>query len=246
MKNVLLSFFSAFLLLSGISASAQVTTFNGKDSATGYYSGGTELIVANDLKSSTGSPVTLKWHVANSYFGTGWELMGSGFCDNVLCYTAVTSNNIFSNPSLVQTTDAYTTSAFGEFHMVFNVSTAPPAGSYAWVQVVVEDVANSSATKTLTFVANASTTGITTTSSSDDVVVFPNPARDVVNVVFNSKSDVKTIAVYNLIGKLVSPIYRPATNNSAKIEVNDMPSGVYFIRLSDGKGHVVATRRFVH
>ena len=104
----------------------------------------------------------------------------------------------------------------------------------------------SGSSKTLTYIAYASSTGIKTTSSSDDVVLFPNPAREAVNVIFDGRAGVKTIAIYNLIGKMVSPVYKPSGNNSAKIDVNEMPAGVYFIRLMDGQGRVVATRRFVH
>jgi hypothetical protein len=55
---------------------------------------------------------------------------------------------------------------------------------------------------------------------------------------------VKTIAVYNLIGKLMGPIYKPSSSSSAKIDLDDMPTGIYFLRLMDGQGRVVATRRF--
>lgn len=244
MRNVILSFFSAFLLLSGFSASAQFATSTGKDTAIGYYAGGTELIVHNDVRSTTANPVYLKWHVDNSYFGTGWDLMGSGFCDNVLCYTAVTSSNIFADHT-VQKSDAYN-SGYEDFKMVFNAASGPATGSYAWVRVIAQDTVSGSS-KTLTYIAYASSTGVTTTSSTDDIVLFPNPAREAVNVIFDGRAGVKTIAIYNLIGKLVSPVYRPSgTNNSAKIDINEMPAGVYFIRLMNAQGHVVATRRFVH
>jgi hypothetical protein len=76
------------------------------------------------------------------------------------------------------------------------------------------------------------------------VVLYPNPARESINVLYDEKAGVKTIAIYNLIGKLMGPIYRPTNNGSAKIDLDEMPNGVYFLRLMDAGGHVLATRRF--
>ncbi len=87
-------------------------------------------------------------------------------------------------------------------------------------------------------------TGIMNFNSADDIILYPNPAREAVNVIFDEKFNVRTIAVYNLIGKLMGPIYKPASNNSAKIDLSDMPTGIYFLRLMDAQGHFVATRRF--
>jgi hypothetical protein len=244
MRNVLLGFFSALLLLSGFSASAQFSTSKGKDSSVGYYNGSAQLEVDNDIKSSSGNPVFIKWHVINSSFGTGWEKFGSGFCDNVLCYTALSGNTNIFDDHTVQKSDAYG-SNYGIFHMVFQTNN-PSVGSSAWVQVSAQDTVSGAPARTLTFVAYAAAAGVVNMSSSDDVVLYPNPAREAVNVVYDNRAGIKTIAIYNLIGKMVSPLYKPTANGSAKIDINDMPSGVYFIRLMDGQGRTIATRRFVH
>ena len=76
------------------------------------------------------------------------------------------------------------------------------------------------------------------------MVLYPNPAREAVNVIYNEKAGIKTIAVYNIIGKLMGPVYKPADNGSAKIDLDDIPNGIYFLRLMDSQGHVLATRRF--
>lgn len=245
MRNVILTLFSAFLLLNGAAASAQIITSNSnRDDAAGYYDGTATLNVHNDVKSATSNPVFLKWHVDGYNFGTGWDMVGSGFCDNVTCYTAISpTNNLFVDQT-VWKSDAYTNSGFGDFKMVF-ASSNPPEGSSSWVRIYAVDTV-SITSRTLTYYAYKSAAGVTTTvTSSDDVVLFPNPAREAVNVIFDSKAGVKTIAIYNLIGKLVGPVYKPSSNGSAKIDLNEMPNGVYFLRLMDGQGQVVSTRRFI-
>lgn len=240
MKNVLLSFTIALLLLNG-RASAQILTQTGKDTAMAAYSSGPEHKVHHYIK-PTGATMTIRWNVASATFGTGWSDLGSGVCDNNTCYTATSGNNIFTNAS-VKTTSQYDNSGYHDFYVVFNTANNPANNSMAVVRVNAQDM-ESSTNRTLTFIAYKGSLGVSTFSSSDDVVLFPNPARDAVNVYYDEKTDVKTIAVYNLIGKLMGPIYRPSSNGSAKIDLDNMPSGIYFLRMMDSQGHVVATRRF--
>lgn len=251
MKNVLLTFSIAFILLSSGAASAQILTQNGSDTSKGCYTSGTSFEVDNHIKSGSVNPVYLKWNIIASAtkFDAGWDIVGSGFCDNVNCYTALSaSNNLFNN-NAVYKSDGYDNTTFNgtqhDFHMLFAVSN-PAVGSSAVVRVNAYDTVGKT-TRTLTFIGMkcSSAAGITTINSSDDVVLYPNPVRgEAVNVLYDEKAGVKTIAVFNMIGKLMGPIYKPSSNGSAKIDVDDMPTGIYFLRLLDGQGHVVATRRF--
>lgn len=247
MRNVVLAFFSALVLLNGSAASAQIVTQNGKDSAVGYWDGNEEFIVKNAIKSGSTNPVYLKWNVTDFRFPTGWDTTGSGFCDNIQCYSAFsTTSNLFVNGTIYKTTE-YDNNGFSgvehDFHMVFKTN-HPANGTSAWVRVNTRDTV-SGGSRVLTFIAYKSTTGISSSfNSSDEVVLYPNPARDAVNVIYDSKAGVKTIAVYNLIGKLMGPVYKPADNGSAKINLEDMPNGVYFLRLMDNQGRVLSTRRF--
>ncbi|HXS36451.1 MAG TPA: T9SS type A sorting domain-containing protein [Flavipsychrobacter sp.] len=79
---------------------------------------------------------------------------------------------------------------------------------------------------------------------NDDVVLYPNPAKDQLNVVFNEDANIKNIAIYNLIGKMQN-VYR-VNGNNAGLDISALPSGVYFIRFIDNQGSVIATRRFTH
>jgi hypothetical protein len=252
MKNALLLSAIALLSLAG-TASAQIITENAKDTAIGNYSGGSTFNVVNGIRSGSTNDVWLRWNVIGSAtnFGPGWDISGSGVCDNINCrFPGGPDGNIFLN-NFQYKSNAYTNSAFPiggaentshDFHVQFGANN-PPNGSSAVVRVNMVDTV-SMTSRTLTFIAYKGSLGITNFSSSDDVVLYPNPAREAVNVVYDEKAGVKTIAVYNLIGKLVGPIYRPLSAGSARIDLSDMPTGVYFLRLMDGQGRVVATRRF--
>ena len=254
MRNVLLGVFSALFLFQAGTASAQILTQNGRDTSISNYTGCTSFKVYNRIKSGSSTPLTIRWSVVqhNLQDGSGWDISGSGVCDNYQCYSYLPDVDPNENP--FAGTKRYTSSteynnvdfnaAENDFHVVFSPNN-PPNGSSAFVRVSVQDIPTS-ASRTLTFIATKSPTGVSTFNSSDDVVLYPNPARDAINVVYDQGAGVKTIAVYNLIGKLTGPIYKPAMNGSAKISLDDMPSGVYFLRLMDAHGRVIATRRFTH
>lgn len=257
MRNVLLGLFSALLIFQTGSASAQILTQSGKDTVgantttnDGFFK------VYNNIKSGSSTPVKLDWKIISHNLGSnpGWPLYdanigGAGFCDNILCRSVLptnVSNNLFTDSNMIQHSDDYNNATYeGEahnFYMQF-VCNNPAIGSSAYVRVRATD-ANGSGSKVMTFVGYRAATGVTTTTYNDEVVLYPNPAREAVNVIYDPNAGVKTIAVYNLIGKLMGPIYRPSSNGSAKIALEDMPNGVYFLRLMDARGHVVATRRF--
>ena len=76
----------------------------------------------------------------------------------------------------------------------------------------------------------------------NEAVLYPNPAKNEVNLVYNEASDVKNIAVYNIIGKVMA-VYKVGST-SANLDLNNMPPGIYFAKLYSSAGNVVATRKF--
>ncbi len=85
--------------------------------------------------------------------------------------------------------------------------------------------------------------GVTTAvRTEDNIKVYPNPARESVNVVFDNSESIKTIGVYNMLGQPVSLFH--VVGNSANLPLGDAPEGVYFLRMYDGQGKIVTTRRF--
>lgn len=234
MKKILLGLFS---LLISLGVQAQTFTTENSDTTRGAYVSGNEVKIYNPISSASSTPVVLKWRVLSSSFMSGWDAGNSGICDNTLCRFDV--NALQANTGF-ETSGPYTTR--GDFHVLF-IANNPANGTSARVTVLLQDDA-SGYSRTLTFIAYKSAVGITTTTLADDnVKLFPNPARDFVNVIYDAKANVKTAAIYNLIGKTIQ-VYKVSDNNSAKLDLENVPSGVYFIRLMNANGQVVATRRF--
>lgn len=66
-------------------------------------------------------------------------------------------------------------------------------------------------------------------SNISDVTIYPNPTNGILN--FNSKSEVQSIAIFDLSGRKISEF------NSNQINISSLPKGIYLIKISteDGK-----------
>ena len=82
---------------------------------------------------------------------------------------------------------------------------------------------------------NWSSTNIKNQANRDSLLVFPNPARDEINIILPKESDIYNIEMVNLFGKSV--LSKKATNQQTginSIDLTSIPSGAYFMRVSSG------------
>ncbi|MGB6267740.1 MAG: T9SS type A sorting domain-containing protein, partial [Olleya sp.] len=62
--------------------------------------------------------------------------------------------------------------------------------------------------------------------------MYPNPANEEVNFVFNTDNNLETIILYNAQGKKVKTIY-PEQTNTVSVSVKNLPKGFYLVKLTD-------------
>lgn len=81
-------------------------------------------------------------------------------------------------------------------------------------------------------------TGIPRITDSKDLVLYPNPAKDVVTLENKRGLDMKQITVYNVVGQV---IYHAAADSKEKHKLNTagFRSGIYTIRIETDKGYVI-------
>lgn len=74
----------------------------------------------------------------------------------------------------------------------------------------------------------------TTLSTGDfalaNLVVYPNPVRDLLNVSFDK--EIRTVSVFNMLGQQV--MERPVNATEAVIDVSNLTSGNYFVKVDAG------------
>jgi hypothetical protein len=76
------------------------------------------------------------------------------------------------------------------------------------------------------------------------IVLFPNPANDVVNVqctMNNVQFDIESIEVYDVYGKLISNVN--VVENPTRINISGLADGMYFVRVTTDAGTI--TKSFV-
>lgn len=232
MKKILLA--CLIMMSAAVSSFAQFST---ADTVKAYV--GTAPFYYAYINNTSGGSLTVKWQIIGSDFPSDW-LADLNICDNHICYTNSGGGLWNGTSGNLYTSDPYPAGPGGDFHMVNNFTSVTP-GTH-WLTVNIKDNA-SSFNKNTTFIISRPTTGVTTVvKSDDDVVLYPNPAVNDLNVIFNDNAGVKNIAIYNVIGKAVN-VYK-TIGTSARLDVSALPTGVYFIRLINAQGNIVATRKF--
>lgn len=73
--------------------------------------------------------------------------------------------------------------------------------------------------------------------SEKPFLCYPNPAKDVLNISFTDDSECQSVAIYSIDGRLVVETF-PETSQSSTINIANLTSGLYLIkvRTNDGKG----------
>ena len=234
----LFTFFSAIVLL-GAASAANAQSFSVTHDTVVMAPPMTLTTVHDDIICA--STVNLKWKVdvSQSDFPYDWMYNASGgtaFCDNFTCY----SSSIDTNGTAISSTYPGGTSGTSyDFHIQLSLATATTTGGMHHMTIKFM-----SATDTMyeTFIVAYPNVSVPTVKNADEVLLYPNPATSSVNIVYDASLDVKNVAIYNIIGKMMS-IYK-VNGNSANLNTENLNSGIYFIRLLNSEGNVILTRKF--
>lgn len=199
--------------------------------------------ISDELTNNTSSAITVSWRVIYHNLPVTWQSV-LGICDNSSCYgnnilgtSSVPNTPPFTPPGLTKNTDTF--SAKCDMHLQTDFSSVPSGGPY-YVSI---ELSNGSTKDTMTYELLKFATSVNTTPARlDNVNVYPNPATDEVNVIFDANAGIKTIAIRNIIGKVVGN-YK-VTGSSAKLNISNLQSGIYFMNLTDAQGRPVAIKKF--
>lgn len=228
MRHFLLS---ALLLLVSIGARSQ--TISSERDTVFVYATGTYRAY-NNVTNHTADTVTVLWEVAATNFPADW-LAVTGICDAENCIGDLWPAHT-ENPRYAPGT--------GDYHMTGDLTDVSTDGPY-YMQVRLRNQANTTDEHTQTYIVSRGTANVAYMSRNngdDAVVVYPNPATSVINVMFKGLYGVTGIGVYSIIGREMK-VYG-TVDNSASLNIDHLPSGIYFIKLLNAQGYVVATQKF--
>ena len=83
--------------------------------------------------------------------------------------------------------------------------------------------------------------GIDNITLANSINLMPNPADNYIELSVNSNVNVKEAVVYNAFGQMIQKV--ELNDNHARIDLSDMASGMYFIRVNGD--NVSATKKFI-
>ena len=229
-------FFSAILVCALAAGNVQAQTFTlNTDTTKGWWAtAGSTVDLKIKVTSTSGSPINFDWKVSSLSLASKWHV--TSICDPNNCYSE-TKPGLLDGSSLFSTSSPVTS---GYFLLDFDADSA----AFGTSSTAVLEITSGSTTSKATYIGYKNTTGVVTyTRADDNISIFPNPAQSYIDVLYSPNSDVNTIAIYNIIGKVIS-VYKVTDKSSARCEFNaDMPSGIYLVRIADSKGNVIATRK---
>jgi hypothetical protein len=235
MKKVVLFVFGFISILATKNASAQSFTLS-EDTVRMAVNNLTLAEPHAELTNTSPSSMTYEWKLKSSDFPDAWK--NFGICDNRQCF-------MYTNPldfTILNESLPVATGGKFKFKIQMDVSTIPSGMHY--ITASIWEKGAPAEAKDVTFILGKWGTNVGSVSKNDDVTIYPNPAKTEINVLFNPNAGIKNISVYNLIGKVIS-VYK-VQGSSAKLDLQSIPPGIYFMRLSDNQGRVVATRKFTH
>ncbi|MCW3123887.1 MAG: C-terminal target protein [Flavipsychrobacter sp.] len=241
MKKILLSLFTVLAAFSSGMLYAQTFSF-ASDTVHAVYTGPGLQAIHDDVTATSGT-VNVKYHILNTDFPASWLASAAlGMCDAGLCRNNLGDTFLWNNATT--TGKSFNCNYTGTD--VFDMSLDLSAAVYGchWIKVEMTDNALPTSTKIATFIVckNAPSALQNVAGSDAEIKLYPNPARDEINVVYDASIGVKSIAIYNIIGKVVN-VYK-VPESSANLNIESIPSGIYFVKLYNGNGNVVMTKKF--
>lgn len=222
---------SLLLVLAATGADAQSISSE-KDTVRVYATG--VYHAYNNVTNHTTDTVTVLWDVVATNFPADW-LAVTGICD---------IDNCIGDLWPAHTEHPRYPPGMWDYHMMGDLTDVSTDGPY-YMTAHLRNEATPADEHTQTYVVSRGTAHVAymSRSSGDDaVVVYPNPATNVVNVMFNGLYGVTGIGVYSIIGREMK-VYG-TVDNSAALNIEHLPSGIYFIKLLNAQGYVVATQKF--
>lgn len=234
MKKVF-TLLSLFVAVASARVSAQITFSVAHPDTTNVTAGGSFSADNNITNPSATDNITIQWRVSATNWPADW-LTTLGVCDMNGCYA---SADIW--PSALK--ECVYAPGAGDFHVQADLSSvSTPGPYYLRIKLNRKDGAVGD-TVMETYIIGKSVSASNIVKSNSNIVLYPNPATNSVNLVYEASADIKNIALYNIIGRQIN-LFRPTDNSSANLNIDGIPAGIYFVRLINSRGDVVATRKF--
>ena len=191
-----------------------------------------QIKISNFIYNNTDTRYQLDWEMLDADLPDGWTV---SVCFGTTCYEpGVTSSAQLNIQAPIEENDSL------DFSLLFSTNGAAPGFSQAIVKIDNGvDIIESS------FRAEVSLTGVEEIIELEkEFLVYPNPARNFLNIDFVNYEEVHFVEIYNMLGKVVERSMVENTAETKKIDVSSLSEGMFFISLLDNNNQLIETKRF--
>ena len=190
------------------------------------------------IKNITDDPISLRWvHEISPDCNANWTFP---VCDNNSCYDESISSNVNSSFNIPAMLGA------GEESTLFSLHVKPKgAAGCCTVKLHFYSMTDfNTIIETIDFDVRINDSECELVSVSEETAaalrIFPNPITDYFQIEGNHNQDVKSLVVYNLLGRKVRAF--DAVNNT-RFDMSGLPQGIYLVSMMDQEGGVIKTTR---
>jgi uncharacterized protein len=183
-----------------------------------------DSVVTHQLLNNLPNP----WHKAEEYYY--WE---SGYFDSTNIVLQKVEQTIGPNLQV----NSYDSARAVTWHKIL------PGGGKSFYTSLGHDVSSyTSDTSFFRLLSNAvlwacdSTSGLKEIEDASTILIYPNPMAKTLSVICYSLSDIAVVEIFDAHGKIhVSHKLKTNSQQSITVDCSGLTSGIYFIRIGDGK-----------
>ncbi len=173
-----------------------------------------------DATNNLGTNLVLDYELVSNTLNAAWSVL---VCDNVNCYANAVPDGTM-DPIATGVTELI-------FKITLNPMDTPGAGSISYAVWDQNDM-NSIDTVTFNFTVEQAVS-IAEEQLAAQVKLFPQPSEDVLNIALPESFGRGDVQVFDLNGSIVAR--QDVSGTSAAIDVAELASGMYILRLSNDK-----------
>lgn len=189
-------------------------------------------VAVDSVLNTTSSSIDIQWQVIATDFPTCWQ-DHSGMCEPFTC---------FQMSDLWPTNLHVTSYVPGYDRITLNTELASCTPGCYYLTARLNNAAIPTDTARITFIVCKPTPSkLTKITETKELALFPDPVTSVLNIEMGG-ADIRTVSIYNIIGRHIGTYHIDVTGPA--MNVAHIPSGIYYARMLNEQGYVIATRKF--
>ena len=212
MKKIILSITLIIFGLNSYAQDFQVRSKTGK-----VWGKATEFeVVAHNSVRNLGATADFTWKRMNQNFPSQWK---AAICDNIACWDV----SVLRGTVSIGAND----SSLIDFHFY-------PYGQtgFGTENLLIWKGNDSLNADTIKFELNAVGTSKNSQKDNNLLNLYPNPAKNTLNLNFESSTQNVKVEIYDVLGNII--IKHRHSQPTSGINISDLPNGLYVLRVFDG------------